>query len=329
MKYDELAFVNQQLAGMIESGIPLEGAVRQICANMRRGQLRTELEHLEADLAQGVPLADGVAARQLPPFYVAMVRVGAQSNDLAGVLTLLADYYHQVNNAWVRLKGLMVYPLIVLVAALGLSVVLSLLFQRLASEMNEVNMLLPFSRSAWVTVWIAPAFLTLLVVAATAGLAVPSWRTWLRWHLPGFREVSLAQMASSLSLLLSRGSSLDSALGLMRSIEDKSAAGTELAQWQERLRQGEGKLEDFAADGRTFPQLFLWLAANSGQDLGAGFRRAADIYQGRASHRIEMMLYACLPVSVLLLGLMILGQVYPVVRIFISLGGLSDQGASL
>src|SRR5256885_7805883 len=49
MKLEELAFVNQQLAGMLKSGIPLEGALRQLCANMRRGQLRVELEALEAD----------------------------------------------------------------------------------------------------------------------------------------------------------------------------------------------------------------------------------------------------------------------------------------
>jgi type II secretory pathway component PulF len=326
MKYDELAFMNQQLAGMLHTGIPLEGALKQLCANMRGGLLRSELERLEADLAQGVPLAEAVTARRLPPFYVAMVRVGVQSNDLPAILTLLADYYHQVNNAWVRLKGLMVYPLIVLLGALGLSLALSFLFHRLAGEMTDLNLMVPASRGAWVTVWIAPSVLAFLVVLMVAGLSVPRFRSWLRWHFPGFRETSLAQTASSLSLLLARGSNLDSALDLMRRLEGESVAGRELAQWQERLRQGEGKLEDFAASSTLFPQLFLWLAANAGQDLGAGFRRAAEIYQGRATHQIEMLLYACLPVSILLLGLMILGQVYPVVRIFIALGGLADHG---
>ncbi len=323
MKYDELAFTNQQLSGMLRAGIPLEGALRQLCASMRKGKLRTELGHLETDLSQGVPLAEALKSRDLPPFYAAMLRVGVQSGDLPGVLTLLADHYHQVNNAWVRLKGLMVYPIIVLIGALGLSLALSLLFHRLASEVAELT---PTPQTAWVTVWIAPSLLAVLVVVVLAGMAVPQCRTWLRWQFPGFREASLAQVASSLSLLLGRGANLDNALDLMRRIEGQSAAGKELAQWQERLKQGEGEIEDFAADSRLFPQLFLWLAANAGQDLAAGFRRAAEIYQGRANHRIEMMLYACLPVSILLLGLMILGQVYPVVRVVISLGGLFDQG---
>jgi len=121
MKYEELAFVNQQLAGMLKSGIPLEGALRQLCANMRRGQYRTELDALEKDLAKGVPLKEALSARKLPEFYVRMIQLGAQSNDLPGVLTLVADYYQRAHLGWTRLKGLMVYPVIVLVASLGLA----------------------------------------------------------------------------------------------------------------------------------------------------------------------------------------------------------------
>ena len=51
MKWDEFAFVNQQLAGMLKTGIPLEGALRRLCETMRHGRWRTELELLQADLA--------------------------------------------------------------------------------------------------------------------------------------------------------------------------------------------------------------------------------------------------------------------------------------
>src|SRR5437016_3947732 len=51
---------------MLKTGIPLEGALRQLCETMRRGRLRTELELLQADLAKGAPLREAVAARKLP-----------------------------------------------------------------------------------------------------------------------------------------------------------------------------------------------------------------------------------------------------------------------
>src|SRR5476651_1505764 len=125
MKYDEFAFFNQQLAAMLRDGIPLEGALRWLCQEMRRGKLRDELQALETDLAKGTPMADALQARQLPELYKRMILVGVKSGDLPGALTMLADYFQRQSSLWTRLKGLMVYPIIVLVAAFLLSCFLS------------------------------------------------------------------------------------------------------------------------------------------------------------------------------------------------------------
>ena len=132
MKYDEFAFLNQQLAAMVRDGIPLESALRRLCADMRQGPLRAELEKLEADLAKGTPLREAVRARQLPELYRQMLEVGAQSNDLPGILTMLADHYQRRHVIWTRLKGLMVYPAIVLFGSFLLSVFLCLISKELA-----------------------------------------------------------------------------------------------------------------------------------------------------------------------------------------------------
>src|SRR5260221_256832 len=115
---------------MLREGIPLEGALKQLCAGMSVGPLRAELQQLESDLARGTPIKDALACRALPPLYTRMIEVGVRSNDLPGTLTMLADYYHRANAQWTRLKGLMVYPVIVVVVALGLTVVASLVMTR-------------------------------------------------------------------------------------------------------------------------------------------------------------------------------------------------------
>src|SRR6185436_9136474 len=107
---EELGFLNQQLAAMLRDGLPLEGAIREICQQMGRGELKQELQKLEVDLAAGIPLEQALPARALPLLYVRTVLAGVKGNDLPGVLTLLADYYGQIQSIWVRLKGLMVYP---------------------------------------------------------------------------------------------------------------------------------------------------------------------------------------------------------------------------
>jgi hypothetical protein len=81
-----------------------------------------------------------------------------------------------------------------------------------------------------------------------------------------------------------------------------------------------------AAPGPAFPPLFLWLVANAGEDLAAGFRRAGEIYNARAVHRIEMFLYAALPFTILALGAMIICQILPLVRGFIMiLNGIGGE----
>ena len=79
MKYDEFAFFNQQLAAMLRDGIPLEGALRRLCEEMRRGKLRDELQSLEGDLAKGVPIAEALQSRNLPELYKRMILVGVEA----------------------------------------------------------------------------------------------------------------------------------------------------------------------------------------------------------------------------------------------------------
>lgn len=327
MKPDELAFVNQQLAGMLRSGLPLEGALRQICADMHRGTLREELQALEADLGRGTPFRDALAARRLPPFYTAMLQVGAASNDLPGVLTLLADYYQRAHLTWTRLKGLLVYPFIVLGAALAVSVIVAVIYQRIATEMlgdlgqgfaaGQAG--IPSTFAMMLNLWAPVAFIALLCGAAVLLLVVPQWRRELRWRAPGFKEARLSHLGAALALMLEKGCTLDQAITLLQQLEAGSPAWSELGQWKTRLAAGHRKFPELTAGGRVIPPLFVWLVAGSGEDWAAGFKQAAAVYHERARHRVEMLLYAALPVSVLALGFVIMAQVTPMARMFASL----------
>jgi type II secretory pathway component PulF len=329
MRQDELAFINLQLAGMLKSGIPLEGALRQLCGTMRRGELKTELEKLEADLAKGVPLREALGARQLPDLYRRMVLVGTQSNDLPGVLTLMADHYQRSNAIGTRLKGLMVYPSIVMVAALALSFFLALFFRAFSQDLPKIltdaGSNLVVGRGVVVMIWTPVILLSLLTILAIVALIFPALRRWLRWHLPGFRESALAQMASAMRLMLRAGTSLADALGLLSCLESKTPAGQDVGQWQRRLAEGCTRFPEIAAGSKVVPPLFAWLVSSGDEDLAEGFGRAAEVYQARAHYRTEMLLYAALPVSVLFLGVMLVSQAYPVLRLFIQFGSMIDQ----
>lgn len=316
MKYDEFAFFNQQLAAMLRDGIPLEGALRELCENMRRGPLRTEYEQLEADLKNGTPLNDALAARKFPEFYAQMVRIGAQSNDLPAMLTLLADYYQRASSTWTRLKGLMAYPLLILMASFALSCFLTLIFGRLIGSNFSEIMGVPMPKTMLVNMWGPPILTGTLLLGFLFVLLVPAAGRMLRWRLPAFKEAELCQVASAMALMLKSGGNLNDALGMVRQLEKNTPASAEIARWQQHLAEGRGKFSEMSESGRVFPPLFLWLIGNAGEDLAAGFQRAADIYGARAIYRIDMLLCAALPTTILVLGGMIACQVFPVVKSF-------------
>jgi type II secretory pathway component PulF len=310
MNYDEFAFFNQQLALMLREGIPLEGALKQLAQGMRVGSLRSEIEQLGADLSRGTPLKEALARRDLPPLYIRLLEVGVQSNDLPGILILVADHYHRANALWTRLKGLLLYPLIVIVVSLGLTVILSLVFGRFFVEFSNQVGTVP--ALAFVSLWVPPVFIALVALVFMVSLSRRDLRSRLRWRLPAFREASLAQLASAMALMLQKGTTLPEALALAEGLEANTAAGRTLAQWRSQLQSGNGKPAQWSA--LSFPPLFLWLIQSAGENVAHGFQKAADIYQARAAYKTDLALYGALPISILLLGQMIFWQVVPLIR---------------
>jgi type II secretory pathway component PulF len=323
MNYEELSHFNQQLAAMLSSGLPLEGALREIADSMHRGDLRIEIEALEKDLAEGVPLDEAVGRRKFPELYVSLVRVGVKSNDLPGALTMLADYYRRLDTTWTRLKGLLVYPGIVLITALGVSMGMAMLYSYIANEAIQEFGGIGFSSRVssarlMVQLWLPVVVLSLVVLAFFIAIANRRLRHSLRWRLPGFREASLAQLASAIAVMLENGCDTKTALQLVENAEQNRAARGELARWRERVAGGTRRFVDVAR-GTLVPRLFVWLVASSGENWAAGFRRAAEVYSARANYRIELALYAALPVSILLVTAFVATELAPVVASFVQL----------
>jgi type II secretory pathway component PulF len=328
VKYDEFAFLNQQLAGMLKSGIPLEPALRQMCATMRRGQFRAEFQALEADLSRGVPLEQALAGRRLPDFYKQMVRVGIKSNNLPAILTMLADYYQKAHVLWTRLKTLLIYPLIVLVFCFGLSFLLVSVAGPLSASLGSAlgnpifggqNQPSPMTFLAGI---LMPLILLGFILAAVlAVLAVPRWRKNARWILPGFKEAHLSRFSSALALMLKTGCDLKSALALLRQMEAGTKMEAELARWESRLAEGAPKFADLGAHSKVVPPLFFWLVAGQGEDFELGLAQAAQMYYDRALYRSEVFLQTVLPVSILALGFIILVQLSSMIH-FLFGGGV-------
>jgi type II secretory pathway component PulF len=326
MKYDEFAFFNQQLAAMLRDGIPLEGALRRLCEEMRRGKLRDELQSLEADLAKGTPIADALQSRQLPELYKRMILVGVKSGDLPGALTMLADYFQRQNDVWTRLKSMMTYPLIVMFAAFLISTVIAFLWTCVIGPsfrdvFSGMGMILPaatlFAFATLKTIWVFPVVLGALFLLLTSIVFLPALRGKFLWRLPAFKEATVSRIGASLALLLKNGVNLPDAVGLVEQLETSKASAADLQLWQKKLAAGSTKFSEVAAANRLIPPMFVWIVASAGEDLTAGFNRAAEVYHSRAIYRTEVALFSVLPIASLFLGTVVLSQAFLVISMFL------------
>jgi type II secretory pathway component PulF len=218
----------------------------------------------------------------------------------------------------------MVYPVIVVLVSLGLTITLSVLFSKfLLDFMSKYQQPTSFVLS----LWLPPMVIGTIAVLGLMALGVPSWRARLRWRLPAFREASLAQLASSMALMLRNGTTLGEALALGENLEGPTGAGRALARWRGLVESGQGKPSQWTEPAPPFPPLFVWLVRKGGEDAAAGFQKAADVYQARAGYRIELMLYGALPISILFLGQMVFWQIAPLMQTLIMfMNSLGDMG---
>jgi type II secretory pathway component PulF len=321
VKLDELTFANRQLADMLKSGVPLEGSLHQLCSTMSRGELRSELQALEQDLTRGISLEEALDSRKLPELYVKMIKVGVKSNNLPAVLTLLADYYSRVNNLQTRLKGLLVYPVIILVGMIILTFGVAYVNQNLIAEIFmsdpklsvKMSSTLNSSTSA-IMIW-SPVFLIVILAAGFfVCLGSGKIRRSLRWKLPGFREASLSQIASSMNIMLRGGCTLDDSLRMVQQMEKDNPAGKELAEWHQRLSGGRGKIREIIQPGKVFPHEFIWMLGADEEKLETCFERASQMYYHREKLGIQMLLQGVLPIVIVGLGAVLALQFMPLIQ---------------
>jgi type II secretory pathway component PulF len=118
MNTEELAFVNRQLAGMLKSGIPLEAGLKKMTESMSSGRLKDQLGQLGERLEKGQAVEQAVEGLDLPDTYKRLLVLGQESQSMSKVLSCVADYYERIGTLVTRLRGLAIYPMLILVCGL-------------------------------------------------------------------------------------------------------------------------------------------------------------------------------------------------------------------
>jgi general secretion pathway protein F len=113
----DLALVTRQLATLVRSGLPLEEALKAVSEQNDTPRVQGILMGVRSRVMEGHTLASGFAdfPHAFPEIYRATVAAGEQSGHLDDILERLADYTENRQVTSQKVRGALVYPIILTV----------------------------------------------------------------------------------------------------------------------------------------------------------------------------------------------------------------------
>ena len=114
-KLQELATFTQQLANLLNSGMPLTTALNSMTHLESKGIPAEVSRDLKQEVTEGRGLSDAMARqpRIFSDLYVNMVRAGEQSGSLVEVLRRMANHFKQFAEVQAKFTSALIYPAMV------------------------------------------------------------------------------------------------------------------------------------------------------------------------------------------------------------------------
>ncbi|RKX34526.1 MAG: type II secretion system F family protein [Verrucomicrobia bacterium] len=122
LKLQELAVFTQQLASMLEAGLPLITSLEALQEQTDNPVFQVIIRDVRSEIAAGNSFSDSVKKfpNSFPPLFVSMIEAGEASGGLAEILGKVALYFESTVRLVKKVKSAMTYP----IAVIGLAVIL-------------------------------------------------------------------------------------------------------------------------------------------------------------------------------------------------------------
>jgi len=320
----DIAAFTRQLSTLIESGINILNAFNIISGQAINKNLGVILNDISGRIKEGSSLSESL---ELFPgvfssMYCAMVRTGETSGDLKNTLKRLADYIEAEEEFRNSLRSAMVYPFFIFaVSALTVVVLLVFVIPRLVVMFRDMGQALPlptrmligisdFLRDYW---WIIIGGIFIIVFFLRRMYKSPKGRlSWDNFRLKAafFGEVTLkaevARLMRTLSLLLSSGITITTALDISASVLDNQVLKKEMLKFKEQISSGSSLYQAFK-DSKLFPELVVNIIS-VGEETGAldkSLMNVAVDYEREVDRTLKDFIRLLEPVIILVMGLIV------------------------
>jgi len=282
----ELATFTQQLANLLQAGMPLSTALNSMTYLETKGIPSDVSRQLKQEVSEGRGLSDAMAKqpRVFSDLYVNMVKAGESSGALVDVLRRMADHFEKFAQVQAKFSSALIYPALVCCVGVGMIVFfLTVMLPKFMSLFGDVgfknlpmmtviliNISDAFKHYWWLMAGVVMVALILFkrYQATAAGRRmIDGWM--MKAPLLG-RVVCLnlyGQFARTLCTLLQNGVPMLTALKITEQVIPNSIIKEATARTREAVTDGKSLAQPLAAS-KVFPRLMVDLV-KIGEDTGS------------------------------------------------------------
>jgi type IV pilus assembly protein PilC len=317
----DLVIFTRQFATMIDAGLPLVQCLDILATQLDNLAFREVLQKVKGKVESGSTLADALGdhPKVFDTLYVQLVAAGEIGGILDTILNRLAAYIEKNEKLKAKVKGAMVYPSIVLVVAVGVTVVLLLfvtptfekMFKDFGGAMPAPTQFI-IDLSKWLQSYI-------LYLAASLVGAVFLFRAWVsnprgrqQWdafviRTPLFgqlvRKVAVARFTRTLGTMISSGVPILDAMEVVAKTAGNSVVEKAIRYTKEKISEGKTIVQPLA-ETKVFPAMVVQMIG-VGEATGAMdqmLTKIADFYDDEVDAAVSALTSMIEPVMMVFLG---------------------------
>lgn len=318
-----LLLFSQELAALLQAGVPLLEALETLAEKERAGSARDVLAQLIANLREGRPLSAALA--QLPAvfplLFVATVKASERTGDLAPSLLRYAEYQSRLEAVKKKVVNASIYPAL-LVGVGGLVCLFLLLYvvprfsqiyQDRGSDLPLFSRLLlswgGFADAHGGLIAVVATMLALAIVTAARSSAMRARLVGLLWAWPAaaerLRAYQLVRFYRTAGMLLTGGIPVVTAFEMAAGVLDERMQAALVAATR-AVRQGKPIAAALDAHGLTTPVASRMLAVGERSgNMGAMLDKVASFHEEELARWIEWFSRLFEPLLMTAIGLVI------------------------
>jgi len=323
-KLEELATYTQQLANLLNSGMPLTVALNSMTHLESKGIPAEISKALKQEVMEGRSLSDSMAKQKVvfTDLYVNMVRAGEQSGALVDVLRRLADHYNRFAEVQTKFKSALIYP--ALVATVGIGIIIffmTFMLPRFMTIFEGLKVELPLATRVLVQIsnafshywWVMILVAITIVVLFKRFKATPEGKRKIdgwKMNAPVFGKVFrlniFGQFARTLSTLLINGVPVLTALKITEEIMPNVVIKEAIAKTRDAVTDGKTIAQPLA-QSKLFPQLMIDLIKIGEEtgDVPGALKNVADTYESELTIALRVMTNLIEPAMIIMMAVMV------------------------